>query len=97
MFHAACLRAASESRPLLERLPPVDFPGVPSPMRLHRRPRYDTLRNEARKRGRSWGRWIYLGLVAAFFAWLFDIFLGDLVYLRAEGLVMRDRVALATQ
>lgn len=66
-------------------------------MRLRRRPRYDALQNETRKRGRSWGRWIYLGLVGVFVVWLFDIFLGDLVYFRADGLVMRDRVVLATQ
>lgn len=66
-------------------------------MRLRRRPRYDTLQNEVRKRGRSWGRWVYLGLVGLFFVWLFDMFLGDLVYLKADGLVMRDRVVVATQ
>jgi multidrug resistance efflux pump len=66
-------------------------------MRLRRRPRYDTLQNEVRKRGRSWGRWLYLGLVGLFALWLLDIFFGDLVYFRADGLVMRERVVLATQ
>jgi multidrug resistance efflux pump len=67
-------------------------------MQLRRRPRFDTLQNEIReRRGRSWGRWIYLGLLAAFAVWVFNLFFGDLVYFQAEGLVMRDRVVLATQ
>ncbi len=33
-------------------------------MRLRRRPRFDNLQNEVRKRGRAWGRWVYLALVA---------------------------------
>jgi len=66
-------------------------------MRLRRRPRYDTLQNEVRRRGRSWGRWIYLGLLCGLLLWIADMFIGDLVYFRAEGLVMRNRVVLATQ
>ena len=66
-------------------------------MRLRRRPRFDTLQNEIRKRGRSWGRWVYLLLLCGFLFWVFDLFFGNLVYFRAEGLVMRDRVVLATQ
>lgn len=66
-------------------------------MRLRRRPRFDTLQNEARKRGRSLGRWIYLGLVCALLFWVFDMFLGKMIYFRAEGLVLRDRIVIATQ
>jgi multidrug resistance efflux pump len=66
-------------------------------MRLRRRPRFDTLQNEVRKRGRSWGRWVYLALVLGLALWLLDSFLGDYIYLRAEGLVLRERVVLATQ
>ncbi len=66
-------------------------------MRLRRRQRFDAIRNDVRKRGRSWGRWIYLGLVGLFFFWIFRIFVGDLVYFRADGLVLRDRVVIATQ
>ncbi|WEX09057.1 HlyD family efflux transporter periplasmic adaptor subunit [Chelativorans sp. AA-79] len=66
-------------------------------MRLRRRPRYDTLQNEVRRRGRSWGRWIYLGLLCGLVLWIADMFVGDLLYFRAEGLVMRNRVVLATQ
>lgn len=66
-------------------------------MRLRRRPRYDTLQNEIRRRGRSWGRWIYLGLLCGLLLWIADLFIGNLLYFQAEGLVMRDRVVLATQ
>lgn len=66
-------------------------------MRLRRRARYDTLQNEVRRRGRSWGRWIYLGLLCALFLWIGDMFVGNLLYFQADGLVMRDRVVLATQ
>jgi multidrug resistance efflux pump len=66
-------------------------------MRLRRRPRFDMVQNEIRKRGRSWGRWVYLGLLGAFLFWAFDLFFGNLIYFRAEGLVMRDRIVLATQ
>lgn len=66
-------------------------------MRLRRRPRYDTLQNEVRRRGRSWGRWIYIGLLCGLALWIGNMFVGNLLYFRAEGLVMRDRVVLATQ
>jgi multidrug resistance efflux pump len=66
-------------------------------MRLRRRPRFDTVQNELRARGRSWGRWIYIGLLGLFAIWVFDLLIGPLVYFRAEGLVLRDRVVLATQ
>ena len=66
-------------------------------MRLRRRPRFDNLQNEVRKRGRAWGRWVYLALVAGLLLWVFDSFFGNYIYLRAEGLVLRERVVLATQ
>jgi len=66
-------------------------------MRLRRRPRFDTLQNEVRKRGRSWGRWVYLALVSGLLLWVCDSFFGSYIYLRAEGLVLRERVVLATQ
>ncbi len=66
-------------------------------MRLRRRPRFDNLQNEIRKRGRSWGRWVYLAVVLGLLLWVFDSFFGNYIYLRAEGLVLRERVVLATQ
>jgi len=41
-------------------------------MRLCRRPRFDTLQNEVRKRGRSWGRWVYLALVGGLLRFSFN-------------------------
>ena len=66
-------------------------------MRLTRHPRIDTLQNEIRRRSHSWDRWIYFALVGAFLVWLFDMFAGDLFYLRANGLVLSNRIVLATQ
>jgi multidrug resistance efflux pump len=50
-----------------------------------------------RRRRNSWDRWIYFGLVGAFLIWMGDLFVGDLFYLSADGLVLSDRVVLATQ
>jgi multidrug resistance efflux pump len=66
-------------------------------MRLRRRPRFDNLHNDVRKRGRSWGRWVYLALVLGLVLWVLDSFFGNYIYLRAEGLVLRERLVLATQ
>jgi len=66
-------------------------------MRLRKRPRFDNLQNEVRKRGRSWGRWVYLALVLGLLFWVLDSFFGNYIYLRAEGLVLRERVVIATQ
>lgn len=55
-----------------------------------RQRRVDTLRSEARpkKRGRA-GRIVYLSLIAALGAFVFDMFLGELLYLRGQGMVTR--------
>lgn len=66
-------------------------------MRLTKNTRADNLKNDVRRRGRSWDRLIYFTLVGAFLVWIFDIFAGDYVYLRADGLVLRERVVVATQ
>jgi len=66
-------------------------------MRLRKRQRFDNIQNDIRARGRSLGRWIYFSLLGIFFFWIFDMFAGDLVYLRADGLVLRNRQVIATQ
>lgn len=60
--------------------------------------RMDTLRTETRprKRGR-FGRFVYLGLLLALALALFDLFAGDLVYLRGEGMVARDISVVAPE
>ncbi len=66
-------------------------------MRLKKRPRLDALDNEIRARKGSFGRWLYLGAITFFVLWLGDLFAGDLLYFKADGLVVRDRVVVATQ
>jgi len=53
--------------------------------------RIDTLRSEARprKRGRI-GRIVYLLFLLGLVVLLFDIFVGELIYLRGEGMITRD-------
>ncbi|MDZ3836476.1 MAG: hypothetical protein U0S49_03775 [Rhodospirillales bacterium] len=63
--------------------------------RLRRRVPADTLHSDPRAtRGRI-GRWVYLALIVAFFAWLADLFMGSLLRLRADGLVVADQVSVA--
>ena len=63
--------------------------------RLRRPAPADTLHSDPRAtRGRI-GRWVYLALIVAFFAWLADLFMGSLVRLRADGLVVADHVSVA--
>lgn len=55
----------------------------------------DSLHSDPRAaRGRV-GRWVYLALIAAFFVWLGDLFMGSLLRLRADGLVVADHVSIA--
>jgi len=56
-----------------------------------RNQRIDTLRSEARprKRGR-FGRYIYLLFLAFLAFFLLDLFVGELIYLRGEGMVTRE-------
>lgn len=63
-----------------------------------RRTRIDTLRSESRprKRGRI-GRYVYLLSLFALILFLFDQFAGELVYLKADGMVTRNVSLLATE
>lgn len=62
------------------------------------RTRIDTLRSESRprKRGRI-GRYVYLLSLFALFLFLFDQFAGELIYLKADGMVTRDVSLLASE
>ena len=62
------------------------------------RNRIDNLRTEVRtrKRGRI-GRYFYLMLLAALGVSLFDILAGELVYLRADGMVTQDVTIVAPE
>lgn len=63
--------------------------------RLRKQARQDRLHTELRSnRGRA-GRWIYLGLLGLLLIWLINLFMGDLLYLSAEGMVTRERQAVS--
>ncbi|CTQ50620.1 hypothetical protein [Jannaschia donghaensis] len=63
--------------------------------KLKRRPRSDSFDREATRPRRRWDRGIYLALLAMFAAAMLDYVAGDLVFLRADGLVLRDRSVVA--
>lgn len=62
---------------------------------LRKRPRPDTLANEKRRIGNNAGRLVYLGLLIVFGLGVFDYLVGDFLFLRADGLVLRDRTVIA--
>ena len=66
-------------------------------MKLKKRARVDGVRNEVRAPGKAVGKFVYLGFVAAFVFWVFNLFFGQLFFFSADGLVVRDRVVVATQ
>lgn len=62
---------------------------------LRRSRRTDSLPNDLRQRRSPLGRWIYLGLLFAFFMWLADLVVGPLLRLQADGLVVADRLSVS--
>ncbi|MGP1396930.1 MAG: HlyD family secretion protein [Inquilinaceae bacterium] len=63
--------------------------------KLKARPRVDTFQNAPRRPGSSWGRFVYLGLLALLGLGLANYVWGDTVFLRADGLTLRDRTLVA--
>ncbi|MBL8659274.1 MAG: HlyD family efflux transporter periplasmic adaptor subunit [Rhodospirillales bacterium] len=63
--------------------------------RLRRAPVVDTFGNDARAAKGRFGQWVYLALIAAFFLWVGDLFVGSLLRLRADGLVVAEHVSVA--
>lgn len=60
--------------------------------KLKARTRADTQQVEPRRSPRrNWDRFVYLGLLAMFFVAIGNYVAGDILFLRADGLVMRDR------
>jgi len=51
--------------------------------------------NDVRVHKYHFGRWIYLLLLFALFLWVSDLFIGPLLRLQADGLVIADRVSVA--
>jgi multidrug resistance efflux pump len=62
---------------------------------LKKRPRSDALANEKRLPPHSLGRIIYLSLLAIFSIAILNYLFGDLVFLHADGLVLRDKTVVA--
>lgn len=63
------------------------------------RDRADRFQNDVRanqKKRRNYGRYFYLFAVACLFAWLLNLLFGSYLWLRAEGLVVSDYVAVAS-
>jgi len=63
--------------------------------RLKTRQRVDNMKTEVRVQKGSIGKWIYLGLLLIFAIWILDLFLGRYLYLKANGMVMRDTQTLS--
>ena len=62
---------------------------------LKKRPRSDNLANQKRSHSTSYGRYIYLSILIAIAVSLTNYMWGDLIMLRGDGLVLRDKVMLA--
>ena len=63
---------------------------------LKKRPRSDALVNEKRLVTNPVGRMIYLGVLAVFAVAVLNFLFGDILILRADGLVLRDQTVIAT-
>ena len=63
--------------------------------RLRDRPLVHNDRTESRRKVSVFGRWIYIGLLSMFFVWVFDLFLGPLLRLRADGLVVAEHLSIS--
>lgn len=58
--------------------------------RLQSSSRVDRLANQIRDRRPRFGRYLYLALLFGFFLWLADLFIGPLLRLEADGLVVAE-------
>jgi len=63
---------------------------------LRKRPRPDALKTEQRRATNATGRLVYLCLLGAMLATGANFLFGDLVFLRADGLVIRDKSTVST-
>lgn len=58
--------------------------------RLREKGRVDRLANEVRVRRTRFGRYIYFALLFGFFLWVTDLFIGPMLRLEADGLVVAE-------
>ncbi len=63
--------------------------------KLRQRPRSDTLQNQPRRQNRAMGRFIYLLLLAGLMIGISNYVWGDRIFLRADGLILRERTHVA--
>lgn len=63
--------------------------------KLRQRPRADTQKNQPRRQNRAMGRMIYLLLLAGLMIGISDYVWGDRIFLRADGLILRERTHVA--
>lgn len=64
---------------------------------LKRRISAQALQNEPRSRRLALIRWLYIAAVLGLAAWIGNIFLGDRLYLRSEGLVLGETAVVAAE
>jgi multidrug resistance efflux pump len=62
--------------------------------RLRSSSRVDRLPNQVRDRRPGFGRYVYLALLFSFFLWLTDLFIGPLLRLQADGLVVAEHTSV---
>lgn len=65
--------------------------------KLKQRRQLSPIRSESRSEHRRVGRLIYLALLLLLFGWLFNVFLGGLFWLKAEGMVLRHSSEIGVQ
>jgi len=63
--------------------------------RIRKRPRLDKLLNQSRSSKVAWGRRLYLLLLCGLGLELANYFLGDAIFLRADGILLTDRQIIA--
>lgn len=63
--------------------------------RIKPRQRIDVLKNDERSRSGLWGRWVYFGLLLVFVSGLLNYVAGSMIFLRADGIVLRPQIVVA--
>ncbi len=63
---------------------------------LRKRPRPDTLKTEQRRATNRSGRIVYFGLLLVMLVAGINFLFGDMIFLRADGLVLRDKSTVST-
>ncbi|MFY0613015.1 MAG: HlyD family efflux transporter periplasmic adaptor subunit [Hyphomicrobiaceae bacterium] len=62
---------------------------------IRSRPRLDVLQNDVGSRTGRWGKWVYFCLLIAFASLLLNYLFGSMLFLRAQGIVLRPELVIA--